>query len=741
MERRSAAVTEPATDPALHPRRLAAVGVTTLLAMVGGVELHRLFDLGAVAPPLVLAALGGAAGPLLARWRHVPAVAGLATSILLGLVAVSMTVDGIGAVVGFVPGPAVLDAVADAVINGWAQILSTGIPAPPRPSMVLLAPLLAWAAAWLAAEIVLRTDALLAGVLPPLAALVTASVLVVPVAGSRIPAALAMVVGAGLLVALGSRADADRGVPSLRPARAAATGVVVLALGTLVAPHLPWIGDARTEDPRPDEPVPDRHATPVQPLSLLAGWAADPDGSVATVRADRQADLRLMVLDRYDGTSWTSSATLQVAGSELPPASPGDRPTGDGLDQDITIHDLPGDLLPAVNRPVAYKGPPAWWDADNGILLSQDPAVEGEEVRYEVRSALVPPVDPASVGDARPAAGDPAHTEVPDAPPDLASLVLEATTSGTTPSARALLLERFVRERARFDPDAPSGSAWVNLEHFLLSEEEAGGRRGTSEQFATAFAAMARIQGLPSRVVVGATPPPGTGATWHVRGGDMRAWPEVHYEGVGWVAYDPTPEPTDDPVVTTTTTEPPTTAPPPNGPDPEHAPSGDEGDRPDRPGAPDPAPSITDRLRDAAVPGLVTLVVLAALVPAAVAAAKALRRRRRRSVADPGARVLGAWADAVDDLRSRGVDRRLSTARAELAALATEALGPVVGTEVAVLASLANAAGFGAAEVDDATADQAWELADRIRAADRGARSWWARLLAAGDPRSLRSAA
>ena len=64
--------------------------------------------------------------------------------------------------------------------------------------------------------------------------------------------------------------------------------------------------------------------------------------------------------------------------------------------------------------------------------------------------------------------------------------------------------------------------------------------------FAGAFALMARTLGMPSRIVVGFLPGEFTGDTVdgqrvaEVTTGQLHAWPEVYFEGVGWVAFEPT---------------------------------------------------------------------------------------------------------------------------------------------------------------------------------------------------------
>src|SRR3712207_9387142 len=57
------------------------------------------------------------------------------------------------------------------------------------------------------------------------------------------------------------------------------------------------------------------------------------------------------------------------------------------------------------------------------------------------------------------------------------------------------------------------------------------------------MAVMARTLGIPSRVAVGFLP--GTlgsdGRTWTVSLQDAHAWPELYFQGYGWIRFEPTP--------------------------------------------------------------------------------------------------------------------------------------------------------------------------------------------------------
>ncbi|WP_053383578.1 transglutaminase-like domain-containing protein [Leucobacter celer] len=107
----------------------------------------------------------------------------------------------------------------------------------------------------------------------------------------------------------------------------------------------------------------------------------------------------------------------------------------------------------------------------------------------------------------------------------------------------ASLLEAWFRsgefvydERAPYEPGADPDDPYAVMEAFLEQ------RSGYCVHFASTYAVMARSLGLPSRVAVGYASRPASNAGWtSVRARELHAWPEVHIDGLGWIAFEPTP--------------------------------------------------------------------------------------------------------------------------------------------------------------------------------------------------------
>jgi transglutaminase-like putative cysteine protease len=90
--------------------------------------------------------------------------------------------------------------------------------------------------------------------------------------------------------------------------------------------------------------------------------------------------------------------------------------------------------------------------------------------------------------------------------------------------------------RFRYTTNLPPAGPFP-LRDFLLRDHA-----GDCQHFASAAALLLRLAGVPARVVIGfATGVPEPGGRFTVRDVDAHAWIEVYFQGIGWVAFNPTP--------------------------------------------------------------------------------------------------------------------------------------------------------------------------------------------------------
>ena len=215
-----------------------------------------------------------------------------------------------------------------------------------------------------------------------------------------------------------------------------------------------------------------------------------------------------------------------------------------------------------------------------------------------------------------------------------------------------------------------------------------------------------------------------------VVGGDVTAWVEVPFEGVGWVAFRPTPDQVDVPQEQTPK---PKSEPQPQVRQPPRA----EHDEEQLLTTVEIDDSDDDRDRPFVLPAWVWVTVAAVGIPAAlvllpmlvVALVKGARRRRRRSGANDR-RAAGAWEELVDRYAELGFEppaqgTRLQSARALERQLAEQGLGgpastapssvaPASGAPVrlSTLAATIDRDVFGGGDVSDAVVEDRWKTAD-----------------------------
>ncbi|SCF23062.1 Transglutaminase-like superfamily protein [Micromonospora echinospora] len=765
-----------------------------LVGMIGlaGVVLGRVYA-GDLLTRLVLgAAVGSVLVSVAARRLRSWLVAPLSVLALAGYTAVALRVAAQRADLSGGLGRIVVDAAG----NGVARLLTAMIPVEPTPDTVLVPLVAAWLAGLAGAEVALRAGRVLLGYLPPVLLYAGAVYVVGPNAGPALwpTLAFAALAALGLAVTGGAPPEADGDLPAgtraaLRTTRTVTTAAglaVVVGLVALLAPVVAGQVDDRPVDPRRYVEPPQVETLDENPLIRISGWALHPEQKLLDVSVDGAAPaasatagaapdagptgsdsdpesgsgpgsdpgpdkvrLRLAVLSDYDGVTWRVGATYRNAGRVLPAVEPAAGSRLDTVRQEITVADLSGRLLPAVATPREVGGARVAYDPTTGTLIRPDGLTPG--LRYTVTSVRErPDLNLLATADVPAGEGVTRVLRVADGVPDpMRRLAAQLAEENGAPYARAAAIEQFLAEHYRVVADAPSGHAYPNLNFFLFGPRNAGGQRGTSEQFAAAFAVLGRLTGLPTRVVVGFSAP-GSGP---VRAADAFAWPEVLFEGLGWVAFDPLPRPDDEPRPVEEDFRPTPEDPPPSEvPEPTVEPS-----------VTPPAVAAPPRRESTGTPvavlvggGSGVLLLLVAVVLAALVAARRALTRRRFDRGDPAQRIAGAWREVTDALRLAGHPVGGDLAATEVAAHARRLVvartppadgvsdpggGATVVTAaspVEELAALVNRVTFAPDGADDVEATRAGRIATDYVRELRAAQPRWRRILWSVHPGPLR---
>jgi len=196
-----------------------------------------------------------------------------------------------------------------------------------------------------------------------------------------------------------------------------------------------------------------------------------------------------------------------------------------------------GTFLPLPYPAVRVQAGGGWAVDPETLMMWSAKSISG--LGYNVTSKDVEPT-PQELRDAPPPSpGTAREAMLPTAYSSLTGLAYQITRGAVTPYDKALALQRWFTAAGNFtyslngsEPDTVAG-----LEDFLLHT-----KRGFCQQFAFAFAVLARLLGIPATVAVGYTAGTDLGkGNWRVATSDAHAWPELFFQGAGWLRWEPTP--------------------------------------------------------------------------------------------------------------------------------------------------------------------------------------------------------
>ncbi len=536
----------------LRARMLAALAVlltaTTCIPLIRGtnwlVELAAVVVLGAAVATLAHRLIGAA-------W----ASAAYLAAMLLGITWWYALPE---AWLGLLPGKESVLRLGELVVQGGVVMAESAAPVPDNPGLRLVAVAGLGLVAWL-------TD-LLAVTLrrPAVAGLPLLAVYCVPAAltPNGLPWWWFVLAGTGYLLLIasdsgerisrwgrvvsGQRTRGDERAPMAATGRR--VGAVALAGAVLLPALVPGLSESLLPGGLgPGSGQGDGTITVLNPiLSLRDDLTAPEDAEVLRYETtDPEPDpLRVVTTDSFDGDTWQptyGSVDRERRAEDVMSSPPGlsvNVPVSEATTS-VTITTLRQGWLPVPYPPRRVDILGNWLYDQSTLNVVGDGVTTTPGLSYTVQHLLVEPTpeDLAAAGPVPPGISA-TWTALPDdLPPSIAATAAEVAGTGTD-LERAGRLQTWFRGGGGFQYslDAPPDSGSTGVADFLVT------RQGYCVHFASAMAIMARTLGIPARVAVGFLPgEQQADGTWVITQQDAHAWPELYFEGAGWMRFEPTP--------------------------------------------------------------------------------------------------------------------------------------------------------------------------------------------------------
>jgi len=553
------------------------------------------------------------------------------------------------AVLGIVPTPATVRAAASLVVQATEELAAGVAPVAPTAPVSFLFVAAAGALAVVLDHVVIATR------LPLLGSVAVVAVGVAPAVAVATPLhpgrTVLLAVAVVLLLWTDERSRPGRG----RRGAGQAAGAIAIAAAAMVA--------AFAITPVLPVPAPVAGTGPGGSVGIDASLRLGEDlrrpdpVEVLTIRSSTSGAqyLRAATLSGFDGQRWRPDSTA------VTPIDDGFEPLrpAEGIElvtttSRIEVSRLRAEYLPVPYAALSLTGVEGVWGLQqlNRTVVALEANSAGQA--YTIESVQPKPtLEQIRAATARDAEAPSRTFGVPeDTPALITALAREITAGADTDYDAAAALQRWFRSSEfSYSLTAPvaddfDGAGVEAVARFLEVKE------GYCIHYASAFTLMVRALGMPARIVVGYLPGIATGevvdgeSVYAVSSDMLHAWPEIYFEGIGWVGFEPTNSLGSPPSFVSGGSSGGTASSAPGqqttAPDVE---AGQERDRADVPDAVpvSPADATGRGLRITGVVALAAVLVL--LVPATLGA---LRRRRRLRIGDAAASWLFVQETAID---------------------------------------------------------------------------------------------
>jgi transglutaminase-like putative cysteine protease len=486
---------------------------------------------------------GARAGARAAAQAAAAAAVSLIAALVGALLALTLFFAADTAFLGIIPLPGTVTRFAELISAGEVSIAEQSIPAAADDGILFIL------AVGIGLMAILVDAALVNGTRPAFAAVPLLSILSVPIvlAPGELPLLAAVGTGVAFLLMLALHRPAASGGPAaLGRAVTVAAGVLIAAL--IVPPLLP--------------PVVAGSALPGAGLAGLVTGVNPVLELGNDLRRDTPVTALRYTTDAEGGLYLTLSHLADFEGQAVQPVIGGDTTSVDvvgpppwlddavattAVTTSIQLQNVRSRWVPLPSAPVEVSGLSGDWVVDpEGVTLS---TVEGSfrGGDYVVESLVAEPTPVQLRAATVTAAGLERYRALPE---ELEAIVADtaaevaAGAAGSSPYDQALALQRFFTGGDfLYSEDAPVefGYDGTGADIVAVFLEE---RAGYCVHYAAAMALMARTLGIPARIAVGFQPGtrnPDVPSEFVVSTDDLHAWPELHFDGLGWVRFEPTP--------------------------------------------------------------------------------------------------------------------------------------------------------------------------------------------------------
>lgn len=551
-------------EPAARSQRLIYLGAVALTAVPAALAFGRVFSATAPAWQLAALALASALVASALERRNLLLAAAISAVVLVAILGV---VVAPGSTRLGIPTERTLRAIWAAIGQVGMQARTEVAPTATLAPLMLAAVAAVWTATFAAHALAVRASSPLLAAIPLLAMFAFADLVLKKAAPP--PATTLLLLGMiALLFADGLRrirhwgpvrpwpGRAGRGrrqglsnAPAVRGARRIAAASVAAAL--VVPLFLPGNPAGTGFDFGSKEA-----AGVIDPfVSIQANLTQNPPVELFDVISERPSYWRLMSLDRFDGSTWSTSDPYASSGqpifagpsvtlNTMAPDAVAESPL---LTQEVHILALQTPWLPMAFSPRTLRLDEGSARYEPELGFASSPVSLSPGFQYQVDSSLVEPSaeqldaapDPSTPSDLLTPELVEVYTQLPPSVPAEIATIAHRLTDGEPNAYRKLIaIQNYFRSNFDYDENLESPGGEDALLYFLTKS-----RRGFCQQFSSAMTVMARELGYPSRVAVGfqAGFLDTSGSSYTVMSSQAHAWTEVMFPGYGWVAFEPTP--------------------------------------------------------------------------------------------------------------------------------------------------------------------------------------------------------